>query len=73
MSAPQGYGSLVEQLKAWERQLGPEKVREAIALVRGWGWPDGSAPPPFVWAEAYSRVSLPVPLKTVDAHAPEAI
>lgn len=45
-----------EDMEQWEKRLGPEKVQQAIDLVRSHGWRSGEYPPMWVWAEAFRQV-----------------
>lgn len=50
---------LIEQLREQERAMSREQMDRAVAIVLANGWPVGSMPPPYVWAEAYRLATLP--------------
>lgn len=43
----------VEYKKDWENRLTKDQMDKAISFVRANGWSPGSAPPMYVWAEAF--------------------
>lgn len=46
-------------LREWEERMTPDQVRHAINIVLANGWPAGSSPPDYVWAEAFRLATLP--------------
>lgn len=49
------------KLREWEDRIGPEKVQTAIAILRSWGWGPDSAPPLWVYQQAYLMVEGRIP------------
>lgn len=43
----------VEYMREWENRLTEDQMSKAIGFVQANGWPTGSEPPIFVWAEAF--------------------